>query len=122
MLSPICETVDGVVRQKRIGSYPMLTEKESLEALDAACRAYDHGRGAWPTMSVAERIRHVEVFAFRMQEQRGEVVRRMMWEIGKTLPDSEKEFDRTIAYIRGMIDSLKDLDRVSSRSRISRSP
>jgi len=115
VLSPICETVDGVVRQRRIGSYPMLTEKESLEALDAACRAYDHGRGAWPTMPVAERIRHMESFAFRMQEQRGEVVKRMMWEIGKTLPDSEKEFDRTIAYIRSTIDSLKDLDRVSSR-------
>ncbi|MBU0909324.1 MAG: NADP-dependent glyceraldehyde-3-phosphate dehydrogenase, partial [Proteobacteria bacterium] len=38
-----------------------------------------------------------------------------MWEIGKSLPDAGKEFDRTIDYIRDTIDALKDLDRVSSR-------
>ena len=50
-----------------------------------------------------------------MKERREEIVKLMMWEIGKTLPDSEKEFDRTIDYIRDTIDALKDLDRVSSR-------
>lgn len=115
VLSPICEAIGDTVRQKRIGSYPLLTEAQSLEALDAACRAYSHGRGSWPTMSVEERIRHVETFAYRMQEQREEVVKRMMWEIGKTLPDAEKEFDRTVVYIRDTIDALKDLDRLSSR-------
>lgn len=39
----------------------------------------------------------------------------LMWEIGKTLADAEKEFDRTVDYIRQTIDALKDLDRVSSR-------
>lgn len=115
VLSPICVATDGRVEQKVIGTYPMLTEKESLEALHAACAAYDHGRGAWPTMSVEERIRHVEAFACRMTEQRDEVVKLLMWEIGKTLPDAEKEFDRTVEYIRDTIDALKDLDRVSSR-------
>jgi glyceraldehyde-3-phosphate dehydrogenase (NADP+) len=66
-------------------------------------------------MSVEERIRHVEAFAYRMQEQREEVVKLLMWEIGKTLPDAEKEFDRTVDYIRDTIDALKDLDRLSSR-------
>jgi len=37
-----------------------------------------------------------------------------MWEIGKPFKESEKEFDRTIGYIFDTIDSLKDLDRVSS--------
>ena len=115
VLSPICEAIDDTVRQKRIGSYPLLTEEQALEALDAACRAYDHGRGPWPTMSVEERIRHVEAFAYRMKEQREEVVKLLMWEIGKTLPDAEKEFDRTVDYIRDTIDALKDLDRLSSR-------
>ena len=115
VLSPICEAVGDTVRRRLIGSYPLLTEEQALEALDAACRAYDHGRGPWPTMSVEERIRHVEAFAYRMQEQREEVVKLMMWEIGKTLPDSEKEFDRTVDYIRDTIDALKDLDRLSSR-------
>jgi len=115
VLSPICEATDGTVRPTVIGSYPLLTEEHALDALDAACRAYDHGRGAWPTMSVAERIGHVGAFAARMKEQRDAVVKLLMWEIGKTLPDAEKEFDRTLDYIRDTIEALKDLDRVSSR-------
>jgi glyceraldehyde-3-phosphate dehydrogenase (NADP+) len=99
----------------RLGSYPLLTEKEALEALDAACRAYDNGRGDWPTHSVAARIGHVEEFARRMLVVREEVVRLIMWEIGKSLAEAEKEFDRTVAYIRDTIDALKDLDRASSR-------
>jgi len=115
VLSPICEIINETVQPKLIGSYPLLTDKQALEALDAACRAYDHGRGAWPTMSVEKRIRHVETFAYRMKEQRDDVVKLLMWEIGKTLPDAEKEFDRTVDYIRDTIDALKDLDRISSR-------
>lgn len=115
VLSPICEPLDGPSRPKRIGSYPLLGAEQALEALDAACKAYDHGRGLWPTMSVEERIRHVEGFAYRMKERRDDVVKLLMWEIGKTLPDAEKEFDRTVDYIRDTIGALKDLDRVSSR-------
>jgi len=115
VLSPLGEASEGGFHRRRIGSYPLLTDEQALEALDAACRAYDHGRGAWPTMSVEQRIAHVETFTYRMQEQRDEVVRLLMWEIGKTLPDAEKEFDRTVDYIRDTIDALKDLDRLSSR-------
>ena len=50
-----------------------------------------------------------------MQAVRDEVVRLLMWEIGKTLPDAAKEFDRTVEYIRDTIEALKDLDRTSSR-------
>jgi glyceraldehyde-3-phosphate dehydrogenase (NADP+) len=103
------------LQRKRIGSYPLLHEEEALEALDAACRAYDHGRGIWPTMSTEERVKHLEEFAYRMKERREDVVKLLMWEIGKTLPDSQKEFDRTIDYISETIDALKNLDRVSSR-------
>ncbi len=115
VLSPVCETDGGSVRQKRMGSYPLLTETQALESLEAACRAYDQGRGKWPTMPVEERIKHMEAFTYRMKEQREEVVKLLMWEIGKTLPDAEKEFDRTVDYIRDTIAALKDLDRLSSR-------
>ncbi|HEX6437278.1 MAG TPA: aldehyde dehydrogenase family protein, partial [Candidatus Binatia bacterium] len=115
VLSPICEVINNNLQQKLIGSYPLLAEQQALEALNAACRAYDDGRGTWPTMSVEERIRHVDAFAYRMKEKRDDVVRLLMWEIGKTLPEAEKEFDRTVDYIRDTIDALKDLDRVSSR-------
>ncbi len=115
VLSPLCDATGGGVRRRSIGGYPLLGEPQALEALAAARRAYDDGRGAWPTMSVEERIGHLEAFAYRMAEKREDVVRLLMWEIGKTLPDAEKEFDRTVDYIRDTIGALKELDRVSSR-------
>ncbi len=112
VISPI-----GMASQEgsRIGRYPLLTEHEALEALEAARNAYDNGRGEWPTCGVEERIRRIGNFAARMKERRDEVVRLLMWEIGKTLKDARKEFDRTIDYIVATIDALKNLDRVSSR-------
>ena len=41
-------------------------------------------------------------------------MRLLMWEIGKTRRDAEREFDRTLEYIAGTIDALKELDRASS--------
>jgi glyceraldehyde-3-phosphate dehydrogenase (NADP+) len=98
-----------------IGSYPLLGEAEALQALTAAEKAWDHGRGAWPSASVAERIAAVARFAERMGEVRERVVRLLMWEIGKTRGDSEKEFDRTVVYIRDTIAALKDLDHGGAR-------
>jgi glyceraldehyde-3-phosphate dehydrogenase (NADP+) len=115
VLSPLRVQVGSTLRRRRLGTYPLLTGEESLAALAAASAAYDHGRGAWPTMPVEERIRHIEAFTAAMIERRAEVVHLLMWEIGKSLADSQKEFDRTVEYIRGTIDALKDLDRVSSR-------
>ncbi len=111
-------TVNGKPKKVLVGKSPLMDGKTSLEALDAAVAAYDKGRGQWPTMSTADRIRHVEDFARRMVEKRTEIVRLLMWEIGKSLKDSEKEFDRTVDYIRDTIDALKDLDRKSSRFEI----
>lgn len=113
--SPVFLTTEKGLEQKVIGSTPLLTSKEALEALDAATRAYDLGRGAWPTMSVGDRISHVEQFLSRMREKREEVVKLLMWEIGKTLKDSQKEFDRTCDYIVDTIQELKELDRNSSK-------
>jgi len=115
VFSPVCIKTSSGLSQKMIGQYPLLTEKEAGEALDAAVKAYNNGRGAWPTTSVEERIRHVEELTYRMKEKKTEVVNLLMWEIGKTFKDSEKEFDRTIDYIQDTIDALKDLDRISSR-------
>ncbi|HEX2532238.1 MAG TPA: NADP-dependent glyceraldehyde-3-phosphate dehydrogenase [Chitinophagaceae bacterium] len=113
--SPICiRTAEGLER-KLIGTYPVCTEKEAIEALDAAVAAYDNGRGEWPTMAVADRIRCVERFTHSMLQQKDLVVKLIMWEIGKSYADSVKEFDRTVEYIYATIDALKDLDRQSSR-------
>jgi len=115
VFSPVCVASDSGCAPKLIGCYPLLTEHEALQALEAAVRAWDHGRGEWPTMSVRDRIEHLEQFTYRMQEKRAEVVNLLMWEIGKSRQDSEREFDRTVEYIRDTIEALKELDRVSSR-------
>jgi len=60
VFSPVCVKTSSGVRPKKIGQYPLLTEKESLEVLDAAVKAYDNGRGFWTTMSVSDRIKHME--------------------------------------------------------------
>jgi glyceraldehyde-3-phosphate dehydrogenase (NADP+) len=113
--SPVCVQTAKGLEQKIIGATPLLTSKESLAALDAAVRAYNLGRGDWPTMKVIERIEHVERFISRMQEQRQPVVNLLMWEIGKTQKDAEKEFDRTRDYLVDTIHALKELDRSSAR-------
>ena len=115
VLSPVYIRTNGDLIQKKLGEYPMLTEKEAAEAVDAAERAFDSGRGLWPTMSVAQRIKHMEKFILLMKEMKDEVVRLIMWEIGKSFKDSVREFDRTVQYIKDTIDAVKDLDRKSSR-------
>ena len=118
--SPVyLRTAEGLAR-KFIGSYPLLSEETVLAALDAAVKAYDNGKGLWPTMPVEERIRHMQKFAYEMKKQKTEIVKLLMWEIGKNYPDSEKEFDRTVEYICDTIDALKELDRVSSRFAIEK--
>src|SRR5919107_5647443 len=53
-----------------------------------------------------------------MIDRRHEVVGLIMWEIGKSQTDSEKEFDRTVDYIRATIEALKELDNSNSRFHI----
>lgn len=101
--------------QKVIGSTPLLDAAEAMKALDAAVKAHDLGKGEWPMMSVADRIAHVETFLARMKEKRNEVVKLLMWEIGKPLKDSEKEFDRTCDYLTDTIKALKEADRSAAK-------
>jgi len=98
-----------------LGSIPQLGGEEAMEALDAACNAYDKGKGLWPTMKVVDRIACMEKFVEQMKTKREEVVKLLMWEIGKTLGDSEKEFDRTIDYIYDTIEDYKQMDRDSAK-------
>ena len=117
--SPICIPGPTGLERKLIGSYPLGTEVEAMEALAAAEAAYNNGRGEWPTMSVDGRIKCMEKFVYKMVEQRDLVIKLIVWEIGKSVADSTKEFDRTVEYINLTIDALKDLDRQSSRFEIA---
>jgi glyceraldehyde-3-phosphate dehydrogenase (NADP+) len=117
--SPVCvRRQDGSLEQVELGSYPAGGEPEAEEALAAAVAAYDEGRGVWPTMTVADRITCMQGFTNQMIARRQEIVSLIMWEIGKSQADSEKEFDRTVDYIRATIEALKELDNSNSRFHI----
>jgi len=115
VFSPIC-LKDG--KQIKLGTYPKLSQNEAQEALESAMSAYNYGMGEWPQMTVSQRIKAVEKFTKMMLEKRDEVVKLLMWEIGKPLKDSQKEFDRTVDYIKDTIEALKDLDRKNSQLEI----
>jgi len=115
VLSPVSLKTDAGLESVVLGSTPLMDADTAMSALDAAVKAYDRGQGAWPTMRVVDRIHHVETFLKKMREQRDAVVTLLMWEIGKNLKDSQKEFDRTCDYIVDTINALKELDRRSSR-------
>ena len=115
VFSPVFIKENDVLVRKRLGSYPLLGEKESLEALASSQKAYNLGRGEWPTMPVKKRIDCMLHFTKKMKEQKSVIVNYLMWEIGKSLKDSEKEFDRTVEYIFDTIEALKNLDRDSSK-------
>ena len=115
VLSPVQLQTGATSARKIIGEAPLLSVAAALESLDVAVRAYDNGRGTWPTMSVGERIRCVGRFSQAVQGKREEIVKLLMWEIGKSLQEAEREFERALAYIRDTLEALKELDRVSSR-------
>jgi glyceraldehyde-3-phosphate dehydrogenase (NADP+) len=114
--SPIClRGADGRPEPVVVGSHPRMDGATALLALDAAVRAWDNGRGRWPTLPVSERIAHVEQFVRLAKARRTEVVNLLMWEIAKTAEDAAKEFDRTIEYVVDTLEALKELDRTSAR-------
>ncbi|MBC7523518.1 MAG: NADP-dependent glyceraldehyde-3-phosphate dehydrogenase [Flavobacterium sp.] len=111
----ICKpTIDGKLERILIGKIPKTGLPEAFECLESSEKAYGNGFGEWPMLSVEKRIHHVEQFVGEMLKLRSEVVNLLMWEIGKSEKDSEKEFDRTIKYIYDTIESLKKLERKSA--------
>ena len=115
--TPIFSTISSteVYSPTILGSVPFMGKNEGLEAVNAADAAYNNGQGLWPTMKVSDRIKCMSNFVTQMKATRSEVVKFLMWEIGKSLGDSEKEFDRTVEYIYDTIEDYKLLDRNSAR-------
>ena len=52
-----------IYQPTHLGKIPNLGKTEALKALDAACNAFDNGRGSWPTMRVRDRIKCMRNFA-----------------------------------------------------------
>ena len=106
---------DGKTQQQYLGEAPILDESTGLSALAAAKKAYNNGRGMWPTASASERIAAMETFLEIMKTKREEVSTLLMWEIAKNKSSAYKEFDRTIDYIEDTLDEYKELQRRGSK-------
>jgi glyceraldehyde-3-phosphate dehydrogenase (NADP+) len=118
--SPVCyRAEDGSLERALVGHTARLDEATARLCLDAAVRAWNHGRGEWPSARVADRLAAIAKFTDKMRAQREDVVRLLQWEIGKTRKDAESEFDRTVQYIVDTIEAVKELDRSSSRFQLA---
>ncbi|MCB0353215.1 MAG: aldehyde dehydrogenase family protein [Bdellovibrionales bacterium] len=107
VVSPLQIDGENVV----LGTVPSLGREEALAAVAAAHEAYYGASATWPIASQEQRIACTETFLSKMREVRNEVVKRIVWEIGKSIADAEKEFDRTIEYVERTIDELRQLNR-----------
>lgn len=103
----------------QLGTTPHVSVEVIKEAVDAASKAWARGLGEWPSARMEDRINAVVKFRDGMLAQRELICRLLMWEIGKTWPDAQGEFDRTIQYIDDTVNEVKNLDRESSRFKFS---
>lgn len=124
--------VQGPTGPERVllGFCPAQDAAVGLAALQAACAAWDQGLGTWPSLEPEARMACVEDFCRRMRERRSDVVRLMVWEICKSVTESEQEFDRTMEYMEATLAELRRMvadpgGTVSSaglRAKLGRSP
>ncbi|MCA1764522.1 MAG: aldehyde dehydrogenase family protein, partial [Flavobacteriales bacterium] len=106
---------DGSVEKTHLGESPLMSSEMGLKALTAAKKAYNNGRGYWPTTATETRVEAMEHFLKLMIAKRDEVSTMLMWEIAKNKSAAFKEFDRTVDYIRDTIEEYKELQRRGSR-------
>ncbi len=110
---------DGTLEFPVIGETPDCNAQQFMDAVDATVRAWDKGRGEWPTARMEERIAAVARLRQLIAEKRDLLAKLLMWEIAKTKADAYAEVDRTLLYIDDTVEAVKQLDRDSSRIQFS---
>ena len=109
----LIRTVAGL-SQKSIGSVPSMDEEASIGLLHEARKAFNNGRGEWPSLPAGERARRFEEFLNGMETAREDIVRLLQWEIAKTAQESLNEFDRAVSYARSCIARTTEYSRAKS--------
>jgi glyceraldehyde-3-phosphate dehydrogenase (NADP+) len=112
---PVFSTCHPEGKPVKLGTTPQVSAKLLSEAVQSASKAWAKGLGVWPMARMEERISAIVKFREAMVAQREIVCRLLMWEIGKTWPDAQNEFDRTVQYIDDTVNEVKNLERESSR-------
>jgi glyceraldehyde-3-phosphate dehydrogenase (NADP+) len=109
--SPIIDSSTG--KRTVIGRLAQMKPEDANDALQAAKKAWNHGRGVWPQMSARERIDRIQLVVESLKEKRSAIVNVLMWEICKSADDAAAEFDRTMKFIDSTIDALKTMDEAT---------
>lgn len=111
--SPIITRKEGKRKRVSLGHYPLMDKNTALQVLDSAVESYDNGKGPWAIMPVIERVEYIENFKRRLRSRRDQIIKLLMWEIGKSYNDSADEFDRTIKNIDDTIEEIEQLHAIS---------
>eukprot|EP00929_Paragymnodinium_shiwhaense_P013623 TRINITY_DN121464_c0_g1_i1.p1 TRINITY_DN121464_c0_g1~~TRINITY_DN121464_c0_g1_i1.p1 ORF type:complete len:549 (+),score=126.48 TRINITY_DN121464_c0_g1_i1:147-1793(+) len=101
--------------QIQLGRQALLGSMESLEACDAAAKAWQQGQGRWPGLPLRERVAAIRRLVDRLRSIREQIVSAIQWEICKNDGDAAKEFDRTMDFIEALIDSAEARTRTGLR-------
>jgi len=102
-----------------IGKLSQMEPEDALLAVEHAQKAWKHGQGVWPQMSMEQRISAVEDLVARLQQKRSEIIDILTWEICKSVKDAATEFDRTMIFIDATIKQLRSMVAQSSWETVS---
>lgn len=100
-------SIKGCCSKQSIGELPQMSTTQSKQILQNAIDGWNNGQGTWIQMSLSQRIQHIQKFIKELMNQREEIIRVLMWEIGKNYNDAMAEFDRTITFIEQSIDAIE---------------
>ena len=111
-MEPVTSPIIDLKTGKRIviGEIAKMDEVAAVRAAEAAKKAWNNGQGEWPQMSMHDRIKRIEDLVEALKEKRSEIISCLMWEICKNKADAEAEFDRTVLFIHGSIQAIKDIE------------
>jgi glyceraldehyde-3-phosphate dehydrogenase (NADP+) len=105
-----CNDTTPIPKLKRvtIGQMPQFDTYHSMAVLkEAVDIGWYGGYGAWPQMSLNDRINAMEVFLNELQKSRTDIINALTWEIQKNYIDSAAEFDRTIQFAKQVIETIR---------------
>jgi|AntRauTorckE5430_2_1112549.scaffolds.fasta_scaffold00963_4 glyceraldehyde-3-phosphate dehydrogenase (NADP+) len=101
--------VNGCCSSQAIGAMPQMTNDQSIQILSDAKQGWEKGNGEWTQMTLAQRITAIEDFISILKEKRDEIIKVLMWEIGKNFDDASSEFDRTVIFIQETIKTIQTI-------------
>ena len=107
-------TGEAIFAHQKIGEMPQMSTEQTYKVLEDAKKAWKGGMGTWPQMTLKERVAAIENLISELGKSREAIVTTLMWEIGKNRKDAEAEFDRTVAFVKQVIEVIQTDEEFAS--------